>query len=113
MVELGLAIIISVGIICVTVGVCYGVHLANKNKRHMIDYRLEREIELSKLQSAYDIRKMELDYSKPKPVEVKDPEKKKPDKASENDVAAWYDLLADPFSLFEGTKDNKHGGEQK
>lgn len=104
MVEIGLAIIISVGIICVTLGVCYGVHLANKNKRHMLDYRLEREIELSKLQSAYDIRKMELDYSKPKPVVVKDPEKKQPDKASENDVAAWYELLADPFQLFEGTK---------
>ena len=104
MVELGLAIIISVGIICITLGVCYGVHLANKNKRHMIDYRLQREVELSKLQSAYDIRKMELDYMKPKPVEVKDPEKRQPDKASENDVKAWYDLLSDPFQLFEETK---------
>lgn len=104
MVEIGLAIIISVGIICMTLGVCYGVHLANKNKRHMLDFRLEREIELSKLQSAYDIRKMELEYNKPKPIEVKDPEKRMPDKASEEESGAWMDLLADPFKLFDEAK---------
>jgi len=99
-----LAIILSVVIVCATLLACYIIHIISKNKRHKLDFRLEREIELSKLQSAYDIRKMELEYTKPKPVEVKDPEKKKPDKASENDVAAWYNLLADPFQLFEGTK---------
>ena len=99
-----LAIILSVSIGCATLLACYIIHTVNKNKRHNADLRLQREIELSKIQGKIDIRKMELEYNKPKPVEVKDPDKRMPDKASEEESGAWMDLLADPFKLFDEAK---------
>lgn len=100
-------------LIAITVVIGVVIYQKHEDARFDKEQAQERELELKRIQVDYNIKVLEIEASKPKPVEVKDPEKKKPDKASENDIAAWYDLLADPFSLFEGTKDNKQGGEQQ
>ena len=102
--------LVSVTLVCGTLLACYIIHVINKNKRHNADLRLQREIELSKIQGKIDIRQMELKANQPKPVEVKDPEKRVPDKATEAEIKAWHDLLADPFKLIDD-ENKEQGGE--
>jgi len=85
-----IAILGGVGI---TISIICNRHM---DSRHEKELAQEKDIAIKKMQLEYSIKKLEVDASA---VKVNDP--KKPEKASESELAQWFEIMSDPDKLFE------------
>lgn len=89
-------------VICVCVVMVLSQVIGLRHKRHEADE--ERKLKYKQMILDYNIDMIKV-TEEVKPKEVKDPEV--PPAASENELSAWFELMADPDKLFDNVTQKK------